>query len=136
VVEPGVILQANRQVVLSEPQRRALEWLLSEEGATVKDAAEFAGVARSTVSRWLNSDPDFKAIYETWLAHQRQMNDAQLSGMEATALDVLHEAVRQRRDVRAAEFIIKQVTARRQRAERERQREQRDVDCHNGTSGT
>jgi predicted transcriptional regulator len=103
--------------ILSEEQRQALEWLLTGEGATVKDAAEFAGVARSTVSRWLNSDPAFGAIYEAWRQQQEKTNEAHMVGLEASALDVIGEAIRQRRDVRAAEFVIKQMMGRRNRRE-------------------
>ena len=101
--------------ILSDVQRQALEWLLTGEGATVKDAAEFAGVARSTVSRWLNSDPAFSEIYEAWREQQLKTNEAQMVGLEASALDVMGEAIRQRRDLRAAEFVIKQMMARRKK---------------------
>ena len=108
---------AQLALVLSEPQRQALEWLLTEENATVKDAAEFAGVTRATVSRWLNHDPNFRAAFEQWKRNQETVNEAQMVGIEAAALNVLDEAIRKRHDLRAAEFIIKQVTARRKKAE-------------------
>jgi transposase len=101
--------------IFTDAQRQALEWLLTGEGATVKDAAEFAGVARSTVSRWLHSDPAFSAIYEAWREQQLKTNEAQMGGLEASALDVMGEAIRQRRDVRAAEFVIKQMMGRRKK---------------------
>jgi hypothetical protein len=45
----------ERQVLLSDKQQLALEWLLTTNGS-VTEAAEFAGVTRATVSRWLNTD--------------------------------------------------------------------------------
>jgi hypothetical protein len=42
-------------------------------------------------------------------------NEAQMVGLEASALDVIGEAIRQRRDLRAAEFVIKQMMARRKK---------------------
>ena len=110
--EIGVIQTADRQVILSEPQRQVLEWLYNEEGATVKDAAEFAGVGRATIFRWIQADPDFNALYTAWRQQQEQAKEVQLSGLEAAALNVLNDAVRRRGDVRAAQFILKQMTAR------------------------
>jgi len=115
VVEPGVVLEEGRQVLLRREQRLALEWLMNEEGATIKDAAEYAGVTRATVSSWVNHDPDFRAIYFAWREHQDQMNDGEMVGLEAAAMVLLREAVQVRRDQRAAEFILKQAEARRLR---------------------
>ncbi len=50
--------------VLSTPQLQALEWLAN--GGSITDAAQFAGVTRSTLHRWLKEDPDFLTAYTDW----------------------------------------------------------------------
>src|SRR5436309_3436438 len=63
--------------VLDEQQRRALEWL-NEPDATVIDAAEFAGVSRSTFYRWVDNDPNFRVLYLAWLQKQMRASDGQV----------------------------------------------------------
>jgi hypothetical protein len=111
-------------VVLTEPQRQALEWL-SEKNATVGDAAEFAGVSRSTFYRWVDSDPNFRALYMAWLRQQERVSDAQIYASEVASVDAICEAVRDRRDLAAAKFIVKQAASRRQWNQRLRQHQER-----------
>jgi hypothetical protein len=49
---------------LSVPQQRALAVLI--EGKALKEAAEGAGVNRSTLYRWIRQDAAFAAAYNAW----------------------------------------------------------------------
>ena len=113
IVEPGVILSDGRQVLLPPKQRLALEWLMNEEGATLKDAAEYAGVTRATVSQWVNHDADFRAIYTAWRRQQEEVNDAYFVGLESAAMALCRQEIVECRNMKAAELVIKQGTARR-----------------------
>ncbi|HSV15408.1 MAG TPA: hypothetical protein VLI90_14205 [Tepidisphaeraceae bacterium] len=96
----------DRQVCLSETQQQALEWLTN--GGSVTEAAQFAGVARNTVSRWLHNDPDFRAVYDAWIEQTALVSTARMAAVQESAVDVLIEAIRQRRDARVAMFVVKQ----------------------------
>ena len=118
-IAPGALAPLVERVAsLDDQQQQALEWLVSTENPTVKDAAEFAGVSRSTVSRWLNDDPNFIAAYTAWREQQAKVNEAHMAGLEASALNVLAEAVRQRRDLRAAMFVIRQMMVERRQQQK------------------
>jgi hypothetical protein len=103
----------EQQVALSEPQRQAID-RLNQQDATVTDAAAFAGVNRSTFYRWVDANPIFRALYTTWLRQHQRAGEGQLFVSEAAAVEVIAEAVRDRRDLSAAKFIVKQVLARKQ----------------------
>ncbi len=96
-------------MVLVEAQIRALEWLTN--GGSITEAAQFAGVARQTVSRWLKEDEDFRAIYDGWRDQIMTMTDGQLSALAESAIATLTDAIRDHRDVRAAQFVIKHLSA-------------------------
>ena len=98
----------RRQVSLSTAQEQALEWLTN--GGSINEAAQYAGVARQTVYRWLSSDPDFREFYDQWRQHVVAVVDGQLMGLSDSAVAALAHAIRDRQDVRAAEFLIKHVT--------------------------
>ena len=95
----------NRQVLLSQPQQLALEWLTT--GGTLSEAAQFAGVCRQTVARWMREDPDFRAVYEAWREQVAEVTKGRLLALSQSAIDTLEYAVRDRRDVRAAQFVLK-----------------------------
>jgi hypothetical protein len=99
---PAVV---NRQVMLSTQQDQALEWLMN--GGSITEAAQFAGVARQTVSRWLHSDEDFRAVYDAWRDQVTNITEGQLMGLSEAAVSTLANAVRDRQNVKAAEFVIK-----------------------------
>jgi len=101
------------RIALSEAQRQAID-RLNQQDATVIDAAASAGVHRSTFYRWVDNDPNFRALYTAWLQQLQRAGDGQLIACEAAAVDVIAEAVRDRRDLSAAKFIVKQALARRQ----------------------
>jgi hypothetical protein len=60
-----------------------LKWLTN--GGPITEAAQFAGVARQTVSRWLKEDDDFRAIYDGWRDQIMTMTDGQLSALAESA---------------------------------------------------
>ena len=99
----------SRRMELGETQVKALEWLTS--GGSITEAAQFAGVARQTVSRWLKEDEDFRAIYDGWRDQIMTTTDGQLSALAESAVATLTDAIRGRRDVRAAQFVIKHLSA-------------------------
>jgi hypothetical protein len=114
----------EEQVLLSDSQRHALEWL-NQKNATVSDAAEFAGVSRSTFYRWVDSDPNFRALYTAWLRQHARLGDAQIFASEVASVDAICQAVRDRGDLSAAMFIVKQAAARRQWQHRVREQHER-----------
>jgi hypothetical protein len=123
--EPAT-LTPEPQVLLSDPQRHALEWL-NQKNATVSDAAEFAGVSRSTFYNWVDTDPNFRALYMAWLRQHARVGEAQIFASEVASVDAICQAVRDRGDLSAAMFIVRQAVARRQwqhRAHEQRERAQ------------
>ena len=62
-------------------------------GMTYKDAAESAGVGRSTIFYWLRSDPYFKAAINAWKAEQNEAANARLSKMTDKAVNNVEKAL-------------------------------------------
>jgi hypothetical protein len=87
-------------------QQKALESLVC--GASVQASASNAGVSRVTVSRWINHDPRFKALYEQWQAHLRRTSRARLTMLTDTAVDVVLDALNSR-DAKVAMGLLKQM---------------------------
>jgi hypothetical protein len=115
-VEPPAISTSEpseQEAALSEPQRQALE-RLNQPNATVTAAAAVADVHRGTFYRWVDTNPTFRALYTTWLRQQQRAGEGDLFASEAACVEVIAEAVRDRRDLSAAKFIVKQALARRQ----------------------
>jgi hypothetical protein len=110
---------------LDEAQRHALEWLNDEKDATVTDAAEFAGVSRTTFYKWVDRDPDFRLLYLAWLQKQTRVGDGQVFATEVASVEAICDAVRDRGDLSAAKFIVKQAVARRQSYQRQLQHRER-----------
>jgi hypothetical protein len=96
---------AERQVKLSSAQLAAMEWLIND--GTVKEAAEYAGVCRQTVSEWINQDEDFQAAMETWKRYVCKMTEAKLVGLGASAIQVVATAIQEKGDVKAALAVLK-----------------------------
>jgi hypothetical protein len=103
---PGTPAQVIQTIVsLSDSQEQALEWLIG--GGSIGEAAQFAGVTRQTVSRWLHTDPDFRAVYDQWKLEASQMLEGRLVAAGESAMDNLLDAVRMKRDVKASQFVIR-----------------------------
>ncbi len=98
---------SGQQMVLSDPQIRALEWLTT--GGSITEAAQFAGVARQTVTRWLKDDQDFKEIYDGWREQIMTMAEGQMFSLAEAATATIAGAIRDKRDVKAAQFVMKQL---------------------------
>jgi hypothetical protein len=62
------------------------------------------------VSPWLKEDDDFRAIYDGWRDQTMPMTDRQLAALTKSAVATLTHAIRDRRDVRAAQFVIKHLS--------------------------
>jgi hypothetical protein len=102
---------AETQVLLSTAQEQALEWLFN--GGSLTEAAQFAGVTRQTISRWLRSDEDFRTIYSAWREETASIIQARLIAAGEVAMDVLLTAVREKRDLQAAQFVVRTITSER-----------------------
>jgi Homeodomain-like domain len=106
VAEPVIDDPAVALELLPVPQQQAIDTLLT--GGSVSDAAQRSGVNRSTIYRWLSSDPLFKSIYERWQDHLRQASRARLTMLSERAVDVLHDALDDR-DRNVAFGLLKQM---------------------------
>jgi hypothetical protein len=100
---------ADRQVLLSTAQEQALEWLFN--GGSLTEAAQFAGVTRQTISRWMRSDEDFRTIYSAWREETAGIIHARLIAAGEAAMDVVLTAVREKRDLQAAQFVVRTITS-------------------------
>ena len=89
---------------LNPKQTRALQHLLA--GATIQNAAQGAGVDRSTVHRWLREDWSFQAAYNRVRRELRHEVEARLSQLASVALETVADAV-ESGDVRAALAVLK-----------------------------
>lgn len=101
--------QRTLEPTLTAPQQAVLEWLVA--GGSVADAAQLAGVARQTISRWLRNDPDFRAVHDAWKAESNELLQGRLAAAGDLAMDTLLTAVRNH-DLRASQFVIKALLAR------------------------
>jgi len=97
--------EGAKQVLLSEPQRMALEWLMG--GGSITEAAQYAGVYRQTVSEWVNHDEDFREIFERWQQQVKALNQARLIALSEGALDTVAGAIREHRDAKVALVVLK-----------------------------
>ncbi len=95
------------QTLLSTSQDVAIEWLAG--GSSISDAAQAAGVCRQTVSTWLRNDPDFQAVLHSWREQTLALARDRLTAMTEAALDTLNQAVSAKHDVRAAQFVLRQM---------------------------
>jgi hypothetical protein len=92
-------------VILSGVQQQALEWLIG--GGSVTDAAEFAGVTRQTISRWLREDEDFQAAYVQWREEAAAIVRGRMVAASEAAMDAVMHAIRTKGDLRASQFVLK-----------------------------
>jgi hypothetical protein len=90
-------------MVLGETQIKALEWLTS--GRSITEAAQFADVARQTAG---GQPPAERG--RGFPRHLRRLLD-QIAPPAESAVATLTHAIRDRRDVRGAQFVIKHLSA-------------------------
>ena len=91
---------------LSGEQRMVIEWMTA--GQTAMAAATAAGVARSTVYRWMKADPNFLAAYNQWQSDVLATAKARL----VAATDVAVSAVvgsMAKGDAKTAMALLKQL---------------------------
>lgn len=89
---------------LTAEQQAALAALIA--GQTVTAAAAMAGVARTTVHRWLREDNTFVAAYNGHRAELRDAAHARLLGLTEKALTALEQAL-DGGDTRAAALVLR-----------------------------
>jgi len=94
-----------RQLVLDAAQQQALDWLMG--GGTISEAAEVAGVARQTVSRWVNHDPAFSWLYRQWQEQIRNTAEARMLNLADAAVENVIAAIREKNDLRASQFLLR-----------------------------
>ncbi len=58
----------------------------------------------------MKENEDFRAICDGWRDQIMMMTDGQLSALAESAVATLTDAIRNRRDVRAAQFVIKHLS--------------------------
>ena len=86
LLEPG-----SREKGMSEKQQKAMAALRC--GSSFPQAAEAAGVNRSTVHRWVQNDPQFRARYNAWQQEMVESSRARLLTMLDKAVDVIGKAL-------------------------------------------
>lgn len=94
---------------LTPVQLDALEALLA--GATDAAAAEAAGVVRTTVSRWKNHDPEFKAAYNAARLKRAERIQNRLWSRIDELADTVLEAALDDGDARMAMQLLKRLGA-------------------------
>lgn len=90
---------------LDADQLTALEALL--RGETVTDAADAAGVHRTTVHRWRREDPEFRAALNRERARMQDRVRMRLMKAADHAAETVHDAVAEDGDVQAAFKLLK-----------------------------
>jgi hypothetical protein len=88
---------------LSPSQLKALSALIA--GTTITDAADIAGVDRTTVHRWIR-EPEFCAAHNARRAELRDAVEAKLRALQAKAIEVVESAL-DGGDVRTAMGILR-----------------------------
>ena len=89
-VEPGTPLEG----VLTElnvGQLNVLDALIA--GMSIKDAALAADVGRTTVYRWLATDPYFKSAYNAWKQEMRESAHGRIANMVSDAVTNVAKAL-------------------------------------------
>ena len=77
---------------LPAPQQEALAAI--KAGLSFPKAAETAGVGRTTIYRWVQSDPHFRAAYNAWQQETRESAHARLLKLTEKAVEVVEVAMR------------------------------------------
>lgn len=85
----GALNKAQETSTLTGPQEAAILLLLA--GKSQKQAAQEAGVAEETVSRWLNGDPIFVAELNRRKRELWEANRDRLRALHSKAVDVIEE---------------------------------------------
>lgn len=97
---------------LTESQETALASL--RDGGSFAAAARQAGVARATVYRWVQSNPQFQAAYNAWQLELTESARARLLNLADKAVEVLERALA-RGDEKVALKMLRQIGALRRR---------------------
>ena len=76
---------------LSGPQQKAINLFLA--GLNDTQVGEQVGVARSTVNKWKNKNPNFGAELERQQQELNKQNQLQLSGLVGQSIQVLRQSL-------------------------------------------
>lgn len=77
------------------------------DGSSFQEAAKAAGVHRATVYRWLQSDPHFRAAYNTWQHELRESARARLLKLSEQAVAVVQKELVQHKNEKVAVAILR-----------------------------
>ena len=92
--EPAAAVSAVDYGELSLPQRRAIGLLAG--GASIRAAAEGAGIGRSTLHRWLREDPHFRAAHNAWQEELMAIARSRVLGLADSAVNAVAAALENR----------------------------------------
>jgi transposase-like protein len=90
--------------VLASGQSSVLDYL--RLGKSVAETARTSGVGRTTIYRWLKSDPAFQAAYNQWQEGMEESARSRLSTLTDKAVDALEKAL-EGGDARTAMQLLK-----------------------------
>jgi hypothetical protein len=90
--DPNLPTLDSAAEALSTPKRQALTALI--RGSNIKDAAQTAGVHRTTLHRWISSHPDFAAAYNAWQQECKESTKTQLLSVAQEALVAVVNAIK------------------------------------------
>jgi hypothetical protein len=79
------------EIQLKPEQLRAMALLSA--GKSIAESAETVGINRTTIYRWLNHDPAFKAAYNQWQDHLQRTCHSQLLMMTEKATAAVYKAL-------------------------------------------
>ena len=90
---PAQLPQSPVEAMENLPARQnaALQEILS--GKSVAEAAQLAGVGRSTLYRWMESDAQFRAAYNQWQAQVKFHTRARLAALSESAVAAVQKAL-------------------------------------------
>lgn len=91
--------------------RQRLAFVALARGSSMKKASEHAGVARSTLYRWINEHPGFRAAYDRWKATTQMSAHGQVLALQDLAVEVIKEQLEFKRDAKLAERILEKTGA-------------------------
>jgi transposase len=86
--------------------RQRLALVSLARGSSMTKASQDAGVARSTLYKWVNEHPGFRAAYDRWKAITQMSAHGQVLALQDLAAEVIKEQLEFKRDARLAERIL------------------------------
>ncbi len=108
LIADPIALASEPREQLSPAQSKAMEMLAS--GHTIAIAAESAGVARSTIYRWLKGDAAFVAAFNAWQQDMLDTARGRLLALTDTAVTAVAKSM-EKGDAKTALVLLKHLGA-------------------------